>query len=111
MARSRRVRWSITAGSTTKATTIKSAMDTALLGLALVRTPLASLKSGALVEGDYLFTLATAADTVYTTAVTQLQGLNAVSGWVRSHDCDHDASEKNTMGGCVDVAYTERGLV
>lgn len=111
MPRFRRVRWSITAGSTAKATTIQTALTTALTGKGLVRTALGLTKLGVQVDGDYLFTSAADADSVYASAVTQLQGANAVSGLVRSHDCDHDSAEKNTMGGCVHVAYTERGVI
>lgn len=108
MPRYRRVTWQITAGSTTKATTIQSAISTALVGKSVVRMALALLKSGTLVSGDYLFTTPTQADSVYSSCVTQLQGANALSGTVSWHDCDHDANELGTMTGCVPGASTVR---
>lgn len=108
MPRYRRVTWQITAGSNAKATTIQTAISAVLVGKSVVRSALALLKSGTSVQGDYLFTTSSQADSVYSTCVTQLQGTNAASGTVSWHDCDHDASELGTMTGCVPGATTAR---
>lgn len=110
MARFRRVSWNIVASTNANATTIKTAIDTALGGRAFDRTPGLNTRTTNRVQGDYLFILPSAADSVYAAALAQLQATIATSGWVDRHDCDHAAGEVRTMTGCTPVARFEKAL-
>lgn len=104
----RRVRWSITAGSNAKGNTIKGNMDTALSGKALYRTIKVNVRAGTNVSGEYVFVTDADGDSVYDSAVTQMNGANATAGQIHKHSCDHDTADQRTETGCISVVEAVR---
>jgi hypothetical protein len=109
MARAPRVRWRIVGTSNANATTIKTAIDSALAGKALTRTVTANTRNGTRVNGDYIFTIDTAANAVYAVLATQLASAAAVSGNIVNELCDHQPGETSTGEGCVLVNASSKG--